>query len=184
MKATKWILPIAALALVLAPAAQAKINVDYSDDADFSSYKTYAWKDGTPVDNQLIERRIRAAIDEQLAAKGWKKVEGEADCYLLTHASVEGQTRVDVNNFGYAGHGWGGWGGWHGYGHPGAFGSTSVNVREVQIGTLLVDILDGASGDLVWRAVATGTVRNNPSKSEKRINKGAAKMFRKFPPQP
>ncbi len=112
---------------------------------------------------------------------GWISIEqADPDCWVVTHASVEGQTRIDVDSFGYAGYGWRGWRGWHRY--PG-YGTTSVNVREVDVGTLVLEILDGDSKELVWRAGGTGHVTTNPKKRDKRLTKGAAKMFRRFPPQ-
>jgi hypothetical protein len=39
------------------------VDVDYDNSVDFSQYKTYAWMEGTPVPNELMQRRIEAAIE-------------------------------------------------------------------------------------------------------------------------
>ena len=64
-----------ALAMVLTPAlamAQ-KTSYDFDKTANFAGYKTYALKDGTKVGQPLIDDRIVAAIDTELAAKGFTK---------------------------------------------------------------------------------------------------------------
>ncbi|MDR4493986.1 MAG: DUF4136 domain-containing protein [Nitrospirales bacterium] len=40
------------------------VYIDYDKEADFSKYRTYAWAQGTPTKNQLMDRRIVSAIDE------------------------------------------------------------------------------------------------------------------------
>jgi len=54
------------------------------------------------------------------------------------------------------------------------------------MGTVIVDLVDGASNALIWRGVATDTLLTNPTpeKSEKRINKGMEKLFRNYPVAP
>jgi hypothetical protein len=55
----------------------------------------------------------------------------------------------------------------------------------VKIGTLIVDLVDGAAEELVWRGKGekefSGTP--DPDKAEKKINKLVGKMFKSFPPQ-
>ncbi len=78
---------------------------------------------------------------------------------------------MHVDNFGYRGS-------WRGH------GASTVHVQEIKVGTLIVDMLDGDSTRLIWRALATQTLPTNPKpeKIEKKINKVVGKMFRKFPP--
>jgi hypothetical protein len=59
-----------------------------------------------------------------------------------------------------------------------------VDVRDVPVGTLVVDLVDRARRELVWRGVAQGTVdpRATPEKAEQRANEAMAKLFAGFPP--
>lgn len=64
------------LVIVIASLAQAqKTNVDWDHNlTDFFSFKTYAWsKTVQPTPNPLMDQRIVAAIDAQLATKGLQK---------------------------------------------------------------------------------------------------------------
>ncbi|MGC2194017.1 MAG: DUF4136 domain-containing protein, partial [Terriglobales bacterium] len=89
-----------------------KANVDFDREANFASFKTYAWAEGTPAKNPLMDQRIRDGIDKQLAAKGLQKVDASAspDLVVLYHAAVGSETQLTTMNTG--GYRWGyRWGG-------------------------------------------------------------------------
>ena len=75
------------MALALSPAllfAQ-KISYDYEKTANFAGFKTYALKDGTKVGQPLIDDRIVAAIEQELAAKGFTKADANPDVFVVYH---------------------------------------------------------------------------------------------------
>lgn len=49
---------------------------------------------------------------------------------------------------------------------------------------VVVDLYDPDEKQLVWRGVVTATVDEDPRKVDKKINKGVAKVFKKYPPPP
>ena len=104
-----------ALALLLAPAlliAQ-KTSYDFNKSANFAAFKTYAHKDGTKVGQQLIDDRIVAAIETELAAKGLTKAENP-DVFVVYHVAFDKEKDISTYSSGYGGgygpYGWG-WGG-------------------------------------------------------------------------
>jgi hypothetical protein len=169
------------LAGAMAPAHAAKVTVDYDKTVDFSGVRTYAWKDGTPADNPLTEQKIHSAVVAAVESRGLKPADGTPDVYVVTHASTSSNTSIDISAFSYGGYyGWGGWGGW---------GATStVQMRDVTTGTLLVDVVGVASQKLIWRGVAAETFsegkRPSPKQIESLLNQVAGKMFKGFPPPP
>ena len=177
MKSTRGF--VFTLGLLLALPAAASVSVDFDEDNDFSGYKTYSWVDGTPAKNDLSHKRIVEAIEAQLAAKGLTQTEGKADVYVAYHGAVDAQQRLNVSNYGY-----GTWGGYRGYRGWGVSGSTSVTSYDVHIGTLIIDIIDTGTDQLVWRGHAEKELayKPNPEKSRKKLNKILGKMFRKYPP--
>ena len=50
------------------------------------------------------------------------------------------------------------------------------------MGTLVVDLYDAHTRQMVWRGVATDSVSDKPQKNTPRINKALQKMFAKYPP--
>ncbi len=125
--------------------------------------------------NSLWDSRIKSAVDAQLAAKGWTQVDSGGDVAIVAIATSH--TERTLQTF-YDGMG-GGWR-WRGFGGMGEASTTEQDYKE---GTLLVDLYDAKTKQLIWRGSAEDTVSNNAEKNEKNLNKGVAKMFKKFPPQ-
>src|SRR4029450_825847 len=69
---------VAALALG-GCASSMKVSTDYDRAANFSSFKTYSWRPGTPLPNPLNAERLVNAIDANLKAKGFTKVDSGGD---------------------------------------------------------------------------------------------------------
>ena len=161
------------LAVLLAGAThlQAKVRTDYDADADFSKYGTYSWLEGNPWPNPLIEQRLRAAVEERLDASGLRKVESGGDLLVATHLRANTEKRIDVDTFGYGYRRWRGW------------SRATVYVREIEVGTLMVDLAEGEAKELVWRGLATETIKPTREKNEKTLNKVLDKMFKDFPPK-
>jgi hypothetical protein len=171
---------VCAAALLTAVAAPAMdVSFEYSTKADFSRFKTYVWMNGTPAADSFTEERIRRAVDAQLRRKGLTLVETGADLWVVSHASVKDDARLEVNNYAY-----GGYYVYRGISGP-PTGSVTATVRQVPVGGLLVDLVDTESKRLVWRATASAILKDygNPQKSRKRIEKATARMFKKYPPK-
>ena len=174
-----------ALAMVLTPAlamAQ-KTSYDFDKTANFTGFKTYALKDGTKVGQSLIDDRIVAAIDTELAAKGFTKSEANPDVFVVYHVAFDKQQ--DISTFssgyggGYGGYGWGYGGGWAGG------GSSTTTVRDILVGTLVIDLADAKKGQMAWRGMGVKEVDTgaNPEKRDKSINNAVKKIFKNYPPK-
>jgi hypothetical protein len=102
--------------------------------------QTYAHKDGTKVGQPLIDDRIVAAIDAEMAAKGLTKTESNPDVFVIYHTTFEKQKDISTYSSGYGGgygpYGWGYGGAWAGG------GTTTTQVRDILMGTLVIDIAD------------------------------------------
>lgn len=72
-----------------APAVAMFIDVQFIGGADISGFRTWGFGEGTPLPNQEVERATRATIEEQMAAKGYTKVESGADCLITIHAKAD-----------------------------------------------------------------------------------------------
>ena len=69
------------------------------------------------------------------------------------------------------------------YGRP-MGGYSETRVSEYTQGTLIIDIVDAASNELVWRGSTEGRVREKktPEEREKRIRDAVAAILAEFPP--
>ena len=147
-----------AIAVVLMPvlAMAQKTSYDYDKAVNFAGFKTYGLKDGTKVGQPLIDQRIVAAIETELAAKGLTKSESDPDVFVVYHVAFDKQKDISTFSSGYAGgyggYGWGWGGGWAGG------GTTNTTVRDILVGTLVIDIADAKKGQLAWRGMGVKEV--------------------------
>lgn len=70
-----------------------------------------------------------------------------------------------------------------GFRRLGGFGTSTTTVDNYQVGTLIVEMFDASSKDLVWRASASNTLSGNTNKNIKSLDKNVQKMFEHFPPE-
>ncbi len=166
---------LAVLLTVPATAFAQKVSSDYDHSTTFSSYKTYYWEK-VQTANPLWNKRVQDAVDKQLQAKGWQKVESGGDVAVVAVSTTEQQK--SLNTF-YDG--WGGGWGWGGFGGMG-MGNASTTVSTYEEGTLVIDMYDATTKQLIWRGNAVGEISDKPDKTEKTLNKATGKMFKKFPP--
>jgi Domain of unknown function (DUF4136) len=151
-----------------------QVKTDFDHQANFTQYKTYSWQEVKTAD-PLWESRIKSAVDAQLVLKGWTRLDNGGDVSIVAIGTT--QTQRTLQTF-YDGFG-GGWR-WRGFGGMGEATTTEQDYKE---GTLVLDMYDAKTKQLIWRGSAEDTVSNNAEKNEKNLDKGVAKMFKKFPPE-
>jgi len=178
----KRTMTVAIAAFVLAPAlviAQ-KVSYDYDKAANFAGYKTYAFKDGTKVGQQLIDDRIVGAIETQLKEKGFTKSDSGPDVFVVYHVAFDKEKDISTYSSGY-----GGGYGPYGWGWGGGMSTTSTQVRDILVGTLVIDVADAKKSQVVWRGMGVKEVNTqaNPEKRDKSINEAVKKIFKNYPPK-
>jgi hypothetical protein len=151
-----------------------QVKTDFDHQANFSQYKTYSWQEIKPT-NSLWDARIKNAVDAQLATKGWTQVDSGGDVTIMAIKTTHTQRSLQTFYDGFGG----GWR-WRGFGGIGEATTTEQDYKE---GTLVVDMYDAKTKQLIWRGSAEDTLSSKAEKNEKNLDKGVAKMFRKFPPE-
>ena len=159
--------------LAFAGASLAQVKTDYDRSAKFEQYKTYTWQNVSTRD-PLMVNRIKSAVNQALAAKGWTEVPSGGDAALVAIETTREQQTLNTFYDGFAG----GWR-WRGFG---GLGEATTTIETYRVGTLVVDIFDAKAKQLVWRASASDTLSNNSDKNIKELDKGVSKMFKQFPP--
>lgn len=161
------------------------VKTDYDSTADFSTFKTFAFaglaevNKGGIYDNTLTQKRIESAVARELTNKGLRQVALDQQADLLVHYWMNvqdkqrlesGGTSVGVARGPGGGYGWGA-----GYGG----GVTTVNYKE---GTLILDLVEPAQKQLVWRATIVGTLQESAKDNVELGNKAIAEAFEDYPP--
>lgn len=162
-------------------AMAAKPQIQWNQDYDFSQVETFMWQDSAgqslAQSQPFLHEHIINALEYQLTASGLREVESNADVIVTYYGSTETNYSLQSTSFGYGfgGYGMGGWG-YHGYGMAGPV-STTTRVNEYERGTLVVDIVDPNSDELVWRGTVSDiTVSDSLEKMQKYVDKAILKM--------
>ena len=189
MKRIKQLIaPLMILAL-LASCSSVRVVTDYDREADFSTYKSFAFYK-TGIDkaqiSDLDKKRILRAIDQELTSRGFVKSQ-QPDILVSIFTKEKERVNVYNNNWGFGGWGWGwGWGFYNpwlwGPGWGPGWGGTNVSTRTE--GSLYIDIIDADTKELVWQGKGVGVVGNTKDmdKKEAKIREFVSQILQEYPP--
>lgn len=168
------------LAASVVGCASPKVGYDFDRRVNWSDYHTYAWIPGAQestgdrrLDNSLIDARIRTAIDAQLRSKGYTSIPSETPEFLVAyHIGLKDMMKGSStqNYIGDVAHG---------------TYTTVSDIQPYKEGTLLIDIVDAVSKQVVWRASALAEVEEDltPKERDKRMSSIVRAMLSHFPPK-
>ncbi len=172
---------VALLAVGSAQVSVAKVETSHKPETDFSRYRTYAWEEhpGLQAHHPLaqgsdLDRLIREAADAALKKKGFEKLEGpergEPDFTVNFVAFVADELEIEGVSIEIAPRvTW--------IGDP-----DEHSQRSHQRGTLVVEIRDRESGEIVWSGWS-----QDAAPTVVRLRKKAASTVKKilahFPPR-
>ena len=153
-------------------------SFDYDKTADFSKYKTYAYNEHTqklPEINSLDRDRILAAIDSEMAKRGYTKADSSPDVLVDVFIKTEEEMSATATNTG----GYGRWG--YGYGWGG--GTTHVDYNKYTKGTLFISLVDRSTEKIAWQGRGSKTLNENvkPERKEANIKSAITAIFAKYP---
>ena len=156
----------AGLVLLLGPtgcALSSRVGVtnDFDHAVNFRAYKTWGWYPQQPKDAEggpakgyesFLDKRMRASVSAELAAKGLTEVSTNPDIYVAYSARVEDKQQVSP-----------GYGGMYpyGYGYGGGYNRGYAPVTQYKAGTVVIDIVDAHRKELAWRGTGQAQVNQN-----------------------
>ena len=164
------------------------VQTDYETSYDFSSLKTYAWLEGKApsndirINNSLIINRVVNAVNSNLQFKGYQLVDKDKADFLVTwFGGIENKIQQEIINsyYGYLGYDsayWGYRGYWPRYSRSYTY--------EYQEGTLIIDVADSKSKQLVWRGTGRDYMdeKETPEQVTEGINQTVTGILEAFPP--
>jgi hypothetical protein len=168
-------------------ASAADVRVDLDRHKDFSRYRTVSVEVGPLVrvdgvvdeQNTLAENRLRQAVTHEFLARGIEST--DSGSHLIVRVSGRDTKRTQIVSTGWSGYsGWysrrGYWG--RRYGYWGSPFYDNVWVRPYLEGSLTVDVIERATGALVYRAEVTQEVGSD---LDKQVTRAVDRAFKKFP---
>jgi hypothetical protein len=176
MKMQKLIFVLVGMMLLVAGRMSAQqVKTDYDRNASFAQHKTYSWEHVKTKDPLDVDR-IKSAINAALTAKGWTLVDSAGDVSIIAVEMTHYQQTLNTFYDGFGG----GWG-WRRFGGEG-FGEETTTTETYKVGTVVIDLFDTKTKQLIWRGTSSDTLSNNSDKNIKNLDKGVEKLFKQFPP--
>lgn len=169
------------LAMLLAPQARAKMNVDFNPNLDFSKYKTFAYIGGVEhlvmlqLNPDEIRNNVHEAVARELTKRGLKEVKRDENPDLVVRYFANSESQV---NFAATGD----WGGFDPFiVDYWAYTYELWSATTTREGSLMIDLIDVKRKDLVWRLFLEQKILN-VDKVWAKVNQEITKGFESYPP--
>jgi hypothetical protein len=143
-----------------------------------SEYRTFDWlahpggEDLRPGAADLTAEVVRIT-EAALATKGYNRLDAAPEFHMGWHYVTEPTHVTTINS--YYGYTWGRW-------FPGGGVSYGAGYRsEFPAGTVILDAVDAATRELVWRGFALVASIDDPLKRDEELTEVIARMLLRFP---
>ena len=170
---------VLATALLCTVAHAQKTTAAHDQTVDFSKYRTYMFSSEQGARNPLVSQLIVAAVEREFASRGLTKVDANPDLRVAFLAASGANLQVasvpfyTVVNPAYSG----------------IVAGASSQMWDVTTGTLVIDLWDNKTDKVVFRGTVKEVLQRGASADPvadaklvaKPINKGVAKIFKKYP---
>jgi len=168
------VIALAVIFIACIPTMAQDVRSNHMPGTNFEKYHTYKWVtiDGGSYPNQIVDAQIKQSIDAQLAVKGLTRTDSDtADLYVGYQIALNHER--EWNAFGTGGFRWGG----------GGMGTATSST--ITNGSLVLDMYDRATKELVWTGNASKTLNSsgNQKKIQENLDKVMRKMLKNYPPK-
>jgi hypothetical protein len=174
MKTFLKILP--ALLIVSSCSPSLRVYTDYDREFNIQKYPTYTWAEDKEIEsrnnplyyNELNDKRIKKAVNDQLSGKGYQLVSENPDVLIHYHIVVEDRSEIRTDPYGFYGPYWT------------RSRTYSYSYRQ---GTLIIDLMDASNKYLLWRGWAVSVMDQTYDliETEVMITKAVIEIFEKLP---
>jgi hypothetical protein len=165
-------LGVAILGTALAGTAAwgATVNVNFQNPAELARNHTYTFE-SLSTTNPMIEPRLAIAIDRELQLRGWHEApKGDVVVTAVLAGYRDPQLYQDfyenLDNLAW---------------NSAAVDPIGRSVEEAPAGTLIVDMYNRRTGQLIWRSTASDFLGANTNKNVIRVDNLVSRMFSQIP---
>ena len=152
-----------------------KTAVEYDQQANFNSYASYkfdkelSYSDTHDNYSSQNQRTFENAIHDQLQKKGLE--ETETPNLQVNFFVVDTQESKSITHTSYRNQRYGG------------MAHVDTYIKEYELGTLVIDLVDVSNKKLVWRGLANGVITGKQQDMDKTIKEAVRAILSKYPPK-
>jgi hypothetical protein len=125
------------------------------------------------LSNSISNQALRQDLTMDFQAKGYTLTSNSPSFAVAYYASA--QQKLNVTDWDYGYPYWGYHRFWHGYGYP------VETVQQYTEGTVIVDVIDPATNELLWRGQGQASVSQDPTTYTAELAKTVQAIVAKFP---
>ena len=122
------------------------------------------------VSNSITNRALRSSVQSAFESRGYVDEAWTPDFAVAVYASA--RDKLDLTQWQYTPYPW-----WR---HGWSMG-VSTYATQYKEGTVIVDVVNPETLDLLWRGSATATLGEDPAENTKELQKAALAIVEKFP---
>jgi hypothetical protein len=178
---------VASAALTGCAPPKPTLHSDYDKTVNFANFHTYAYVNPVGTDkagySSLITQHFKSAIDTEMSARGYRKVDTDPDLLInfMANATEKTDIRSTPSTSVSMGMGYYGYRGGMYAGMP-LYGSSDIETVRYQVGTANIDVVDAHQKRLIWTDVAEGRLSAESMKNpQPAIARVVQQMFLEFP---
>jgi hypothetical protein len=155
--------------------APPRVSYDFDRAANFGHFKTFSLKTGTTSGDRLVDQRITVAMELELTRKGMTRNDAHPDVLVITHLTFDAKKDLTAYTTGSGPYGWR-WGG--------SWATAEISMTNVYVGTLIVDVIDAKTNELVWRGIGTKQVdrHSSPDTKDRSATNAVRRILDSYPP--
>ncbi len=167
--------------LILAPAALAKMTVDFDPNLDFSKFKTFAYIGGAnmlefrQLNPDYITDRVHSGVSQALIQRGLKEVKPDQHPDLVVRYWANSQSQIVSPSAGT----WGQFGQY--VSDYWAYTYDLMRSESALDASLVIDLIDPNRKDLAWRLYMEQKIVDDDSIWNKVLNE-ISRGFESYPP--
>ncbi|MCK9995128.1 MAG: DUF4136 domain-containing protein [Candidatus Krumholzibacteria bacterium] len=156
------------------------VNYDYDQNVEWTKFKTYGWMEtpdrpsdpNSPLqDTPLLQQRVHNSVEFEMQERGIT-MSDNPDLLVVYHIGTQEQIQVTDWGYRYSDYYWG-------------YGGRQIDVYQFTEGSLVIDLIDAETQNLIWRGTGTGVVdesQKSPEEMQDQANQVINKIMKSFPP--
>lgn len=165
---------LASATLTITSCSPFQVRSDYSETANFSSYKTYKLRIDDLKLNDIDKDRVLNEVSKQLKTRGLSVSENPD---LIVNIKAQHKKITSIQDaYPYGMWGWGGSWEW-------GFGVHRTWSNNYNQGALVLDLIDARTQKLVWQGIGDGISVDAPKSKQKQIPNIVAEIMATYPPK-
>lgn len=163
------------------------LHTDFDRSVNFANYQTYDYESPVGTDkagySSLLTQHFKRAIDAEMTARGYRKVDSNPDLYVNFMANAVEKTDIrstpstsmnmGVGYYGYRG---------GMYSTMPMYTSNDIQTVRYKVGTANIDLVDARQKRLIWTGVIEGKLTDEAMKNPQPVIANVVtQIFTQFP---